>query len=351
MRGLFVVVLLFAATISTSFILFPIKPAAAQSFDFSISQDQDNNCFFGSFLVCDNSAEIAFSTSGNPPVGSATLHQTQLNECAGSEDPTNPTSCANTAGTELLLSALDQASIESNSKQLSEQTNICVAGASCENTGQPIFINTLTPEVIIIAAEDQAIVKANTEQGTFQDNMCGGSDTDCSNSGFDFVTIFASDEAIIEADSQQSLHQGSVCNNAVCNNAFGINDFEVIALDQASIDAKAAQDSEQKNECNNAACENRVGVDAFIVSAIDRGSIEATGEQDFEQGNECNNAACENSPGENFLSIGASGNSFVEFDVTQDFDQGNECQAGASDCSNFLAQNAIFSSACGSRIY
>jgi len=103
MRISSLVVLLFVVTLSTSFVSYPMKPVVAQSFDSDINVVQDNNCFFGGFFICSNSAAITESTLGNPPVGSATLHQTQLNECAGSEDPADPTSCSNFSGVELSL--------------------------------------------------------------------------------------------------------------------------------------------------------------------------------------------------------------------------------------------------------
>jgi hypothetical protein len=103
---------------------------------------------------------ITESTLGNPPVRSTTLHQTQLNECAGSEDPADPTSCSNFSGVELSLASSAQAFIESNRKQLTEQTNTCITGASCGNTGEFIFVGgsfIIGNEFIRIVAEDQAM--------------------------------------------------------------------------------------------------------------------------------------------------------------------------------------------------
>jgi hypothetical protein len=171
-----------------------------------------NNCFFGSFSICSNSANGLVILLGNPPEGSATLHQILLNECTGTNDPADPTLCANTAGTELFLSASDQASIESNSEQITEQTNGCIAGALCENTR--VFIDDglfLENEVIRIVAEDQAIVKANSEQELFQDNACEGAFAECINAGIDATDIFVTHQAIVEANSQQLLQQGNEC--------------------------------------------------------------------------------------------------------------------------------------------
>ena len=140
MRSLLLVFLFFAVTLST-FALFPMEPAVAQLFDFDTNVNQDNRCPFGTFVNCNLDSTISAFTDGIFLVGSATLHQTQLNECTGSENPAAPTLCANTANTELILSALDQAFIESNSEQLTEQTNTCIAGSSCENTGVLIGID------------------------------------------------------------------------------------------------------------------------------------------------------------------------------------------------------------------
>ena len=312
-----VLVLLFASTLSTSLIFFPMKPAAPQDFDIGFKQDQDNDCLEG-FFFCSNSAGIVISTLGNPIEGSSRIDQSQLNECVGSFE--DQTLCFNIANAELFLSSSDQAFIESNSKQLSEQTNKCIAGALCVNTGEFIDIDPFQKnEFISIVAEDQATVKADTEQNTFQDNTCEGVFTECFNSGVDLIGIVASDEAIVEADSKQLLKQGDECIDAFCNNAFGENFFTVTALDWASVDSKAAQNSEQGNECSNASCNNSFGANFFNVFSSGQGIIEGTGKQSVEQGNECNNAVCANAFGENFFSMSASDQGSIDAKVYSGF--------------------------------
>jgi hypothetical protein len=91
---------------------------------------------------------------------------------------------------------------------------MCLAGASCENTGI-IPGNFPIPNIkfMSIVAEDQAIVKADMEQESFQENVCERAIAICINSGVDFVDILASDQASIDADSQQVLEQRNECQN------------------------------------------------------------------------------------------------------------------------------------------
>ena len=109
-----VLVLLFAVTQFALFVLFTTKPAIAQEFDLFDSISQTNDCLLGGFSICNNLASLSgFLFS---PEGSAVRKIILVNECTGSDDPTDPTSCANTAGTELFLTASDQAFLESNSR-------------------------------------------------------------------------------------------------------------------------------------------------------------------------------------------------------------------------------------------
>jgi hypothetical protein len=332
MRISLVVVLLLAVTLSTSFVSYPMKPADAQGFEFDINQDQDNNCFFGSFFICSNIAGIIVSTDGNPPQGSAMLHQTQLNECVGTEDLSDPTLCGNAAGTELFLSASDQAFIESNSEQLTEQTNTCIAGASCENIGS--FVGEFFPfdnEFISIVAEDEAVVRADTEQEKFQNNVCEGAFAECVNSGFDLIDIFASDRAIVEANSKQLSEQGSECQDAFCQTQ-GINFFGISASDQASVEATGDQDIEQGSECQDSAFCLSQGINTFVVSAAsDQASVVSNANQEQKVKDSCEDfdTLCQNR-GENTLLVEAAGTSTDVNSVSdQTLDIENDCQAGA----------------------
>ena len=178
---------------------------------------QTNDCPFVGFSNCTNFASLgSVITSGVE--GKARILQDQSNDCKGSDDPADPTSCSNTAPTELFLSASDQAFIESNSRQITDQTNTCIAGASCENTGVLIG-SSLQNEVIGIAAEDQAIIKANSGQETFQDNVCEGTFAECTNSGFELIGIIASDQATVNSESDQDVGLGNECRDAFCQDS------------------------------------------------------------------------------------------------------------------------------------
>ena len=127
MRSLLIVVLLAVLTLSTSFLTLPMKPAAAQNFVGTINSELINRCS-GDFVNCLETSTGSITPNG-PINGQGTIDLFLLNECTGSDDPANPTTCANTAAAELLLSASDQAFIESTGEQLTEQTNTCIAGA------------------------------------------------------------------------------------------------------------------------------------------------------------------------------------------------------------------------------
>ena len=60
-----VLVLLFAATLSTSVMLFPMKPAAAQTFDFEFILIQDPECV-GIEILCSSSQGLDISLFGSP---------------------------------------------------------------------------------------------------------------------------------------------------------------------------------------------------------------------------------------------------------------------------------------------
>ena len=94
MRSSLIVVLLIVVTLLwTSFLPFPVKPAAAQDFDTSIIQKERSECEGNA--VCANLADVVVSILSNPSEGSSLIDQSQLNECAGSDNPTGPTLCDN----------------------------------------------------------------------------------------------------------------------------------------------------------------------------------------------------------------------------------------------------------------
>ena len=180
-----------------------MKPATAD-FTFSFTGTQIFDCDITSNIIC---GEDAFGTWVHIGIdGQGTAEWLQQDECTGSNDPADPTLCFNLAGVGSFMSTSDQAFIESDSKQLLEQTNKCIAGASCLNTGEPISnIFDQLNEFIRIEAEDQATVKSDTEQNTLQHNTCEGAFAECSSSGVHLIDILASDQAVVEADSKRAI--------------------------------------------------------------------------------------------------------------------------------------------------
>jgi hypothetical protein len=148
---------------------------------------------------------------------------------------------------------LDQAFIESNSAQITEQNNACIEGASCLNAENflvedPFLGLVNTNNFLRIMAEDQATVDSTAEQTTLQDNTCQGFSAECANNAANIIDTSALDQTTVQIDANQAIEEANECGLSFCAND-GSNLFNAFASGQSTLNGNADQRVEVGNEC------------------------------------------------------------------------------------------------------